>query len=87
MVEVATPAAGKVTLTIRPEQVHLSQDAGAIPATITNLVYFGTDTHAHARLSDGSAIVARIPAAEAALTIGQTVGLRFAPGAAQVLED
>ena len=87
VVGVAPHAAGKVTVTIRPEQVHLSQEAGAIPATITNLVYFGTDTHAHARLTDGSAIVARIPASEAALTIGQSVGLRFAPGAAQVLED
>lgn len=83
---------GKVTLAIRPEQVRVlaSGTGGAIPATITNWVYFGTDTHCHLVLSDGSPVVARLqsPAlGEAGLEIGKQVALQFAPGAAQVLQD
>ena len=92
----------KVTLTVRPEQIRLvppdetgAIGAGAIRATVTNLVYFGTDTHCRVALSDGSEMVIRLqsPATGeislggAGLVIGQKVGLRLAPGAAQVLED
>jgi len=84
-VPVAHTASGKVTLAIRPEHVRIA-DAG-IPATITNLVYFGTDTHAHATLSDGAQIVARVPSDAASLTMGQSVHLSFVPGAAQVLGE
>ena len=85
-------ATGAVTLTVRPEQVRLTDpaDPGAIPATVTLLVYFGTDTHVHLTLPDGAGLVARVqsPATgEAGLSQGQSVGLRFAPGAVQVLED
>jgi len=85
-------AAGKVTLAIRPEQVRVQAAASAdtIPATITNWVYFGTDTHCHLVLSDGSEVVARLqsPAmGEAGLKIGDEVAISFAPGAAQVLKD
>ena len=81
-----------MTLTVRPEQVRLSAvvEADAIPATITNLVYFGTDTHCHLALSDGTEVVARLqsPATgDAGLGLGQSVGLRFVPEAIQVLED
>jgi spermidine/putrescine transport system ATP-binding protein len=82
-VPVATTTSGKVTLAIRPEHVRIA--AEGIPATIANLVYFGTDTHAHATLSDGASIVARVPSDAAALTVGQQVHLQFAPHAAQVL--
>ena len=81
-----------VTLTVRPEQVRLAgpDEPGAIPATVTSLVYFGTDTHCHLTLTDGSEVVARLqsPATGAAgYDPGQKVALRFAPGAVQVLED
>lgn len=79
----------KVTLTVRPEQVRLDHSA-AIAATITQTVYFGTDIHCHARLSDGTEIVARLqspPSGEIGLEPGQGVRLGFVPGAAQVLED
>ncbi len=85
MVQVATITSGKVTLAIRPEHVRVAGDG--IPARINNLVYFGTDTHAHATLSDGAQVVARVPSDAVALTIGQQVHLQFAPGAAQVLGD
>ena len=81
-----------VTLTVRPEQVRLVDpaDAGALPATIQNLVYFGTDTHCHMALTDGTEVVARLqsPATgDAGLTMDAQVGIRFAPGSVQVLED
>jgi spermidine/putrescine transport system ATP-binding protein len=84
--------APRVTLTIRPEQVRLGAetDPDAIPAKITNLVYFGTDTHCHLALPDGAEVVARLqsPATgDAGLVLGQSVGLRFMPDAVQVLED
>lgn len=83
---------GRVTLTVRPEQVRLvaENEPDALPAKITNLVYFGTDTHCHLALPDGTEVVARLqsPAnGEADLAIGQRVGLRFVPEALQVLED
>ena len=86
-----TPGAA-VTLAIRPEQLRLvaADTPGALAATITNLVYFGTDTHCHLVLADGTPMVARLqsPASgEAGLSPGQAVGLMPAPGAVQVVED
>ena len=91
MIEAKTARSGAVTLAIRPEQVRIlaAGEAGAIPAKVANLVYFGTDTHYHLTLSDGAEVVARLQsgAGEDALHPGSAVALRFAPGAAQVLED
>ena len=86
------PQGQKLTLTVRPEQVRLvdAGDPGAIPAVVKNLVYFGTDTHCHMALTDGTEVVARLqsPATgDAGLTTGAQVALRFAPGSVQVLED
>jgi spermidine/putrescine transport system ATP-binding protein len=86
------PEGQRVTVTVRPEQVRLTGagEAGAIPATVKTLVYFGTDTHCHMAMSDGTEVVARLQSAatgEAGLEQGQSVGLRFEPGAVQVLED
>ncbi|MGB8815174.1 MAG: ABC transporter ATP-binding protein [Paracoccaceae bacterium] len=88
----AADRSGKVTVTIRPEQIRIAAVAepGALPATIRSWVYFGTDTHCHATLSDGSEVVVRLqsPASgDAGLERGAAVGLCFAPGAAQVLGD
>jgi spermidine/putrescine transport system ATP-binding protein len=84
--------AGKVTLTVRPEQVRLCDpsEPGALAATVTSLVYFGTDTHCHLTLADGTEVVARQQSSatgEIGLEKGQTKGLRFAQGAIQVLEE
>ena len=51
-----------VTITIRPEPVRLVDfaEAGAIPAKVTALVYFGTDTHCYMALGDGTEIIARL---------------------------
>ena len=77
-----------MTVALRPEQIRPA-DQG-LSATITQLVYFGTDMHSHARLSDGTEVVARMqtsPSGEAALHEGQAITLGFAPEAIQVLED
>ncbi|MDW4497954.1 ABC transporter ATP-binding protein [Sulfitobacter sp. D35] len=83
---------GKVTLAVRPEQVRLSPagETGSLPATISDTVYFGTDTHCHARLKDGTEVVARLqspPSGDVGLSAGSEIGLRFEPGAVQVLRE
>ena len=92
LVPAETARSGAVTLTIRPEHVRLTppEEAGAIPATLRDAVYFGTDTHYHLTLPDGVPLVARAQSGVdgvSAMTPGAAVGLRFIPGAAHVLED
>ncbi len=92
VIEVAGTGEGPATVTVRPEQVRLvpAGEAGAIAATIRDWVYFGTDTHVHLVLTDGSEVTARLqsnPSGEAGLEKGGAVGLRFAPGAAQIVGD
>jgi spermidine/putrescine transport system ATP-binding protein len=77
-----------VTLAVRPEQVRIEPD-GPVAATIDQTVYFGTDTHCHTRLGDGSEVVLRLqnpPSGETGLRAGQGVRLSFAEGAVRVLE-
>ncbi|WP_128514030.1 ABC transporter ATP-binding protein [Tabrizicola thermarum] len=82
---------GTATVCVRPEQLRLGRpEDGGITARVRSLVYFGTDTHCHLALSDGTEIVARLqsPASgEAGLTEGQEVGVTFAQGAVQRVED
>jgi len=84
-------AGGKATVSVRPEQLRLGRaEDGGLQAKVKTLVYFGTDTHCHLALGDGTEIVARLqsPATgDAGLTEGQTVGIRFAEGAVQRVED
>jgi spermidine/putrescine transport system ATP-binding protein len=82
----------KVTASIRPEQIRVIEtDApGSLPATVTESVYFGTDSHCHFALADGTEVVVRLqsPASgDVGLSRGQNVFLRFEPGALMVLED
>jgi spermidine/putrescine transport system ATP-binding protein len=81
---------GEATVSVRPEQVRLGLPSDGLKATVRALVYFGTDTHCHLALADGTEVVARLqsPASgEAGLAEGQAVGLRFAEGAVQRVED
>ena len=84
-------AGGSATVSVRPEQLRLGKaEDGGLQAKVRTLVYFGTDTHCHMALKDGTEVVARLqsPATgDAGLTVGQDVGIRFAPGAVQVVED
>lgn len=82
--------AGQVTIALRPEHVGIvpADTAGAMRATITDMIYFGTDTHYHLALADGSQVVARVQTHMAeGLTKGATVGLQITPNAVQVLDD
>ncbi len=85
-------AGANVTLTLRPEQLNLvaAGTAGSLPATVLSQVYFGTDTHVHLALKDGTEVVARVqsPASGAGkFTKGQAVGIHIVEGAAQIVED
>jgi spermidine/putrescine transport system ATP-binding protein len=54
---------GPLTLMIRPEHVALATelpDALNLTAIVEQLVFFGTDTHVHLALPDGTGLVARI---------------------------
>jgi spermidine/putrescine transport system ATP-binding protein len=91
MLDVAAPR-GPVGLAIRPEQVRVvaADTAGAIPATVASTVYFGTDTHVHVTLSDGTEVVARqqSPAAGGAeMPKGTPVGVVLTQNALQVMGD
>ncbi len=83
--------AGEVTLAVRPEYVRI-ENAGTpdtLPATVTEKVYFGTDTHYHLRLHDGAELVSRLQNArgrEDTHPVGDRVGVRWATGSAQILK-
>jgi spermidine/putrescine transport system ATP-binding protein len=82
------PRSGQVTVTVRPEQVRIG-DQG-LAATVTDTTYFGTDTHVHLALADGTVLVSRIqspPGGEIALPKGTAVAISFAPGALQLVGD
>ncbi|WP_022703035.1 ABC transporter ATP-binding protein [Pseudorhodobacter ferrugineus] len=89
-VDVTAPK-GPVTLAIRPEQVRIAGvDGGGMPATVASTVYFGTDTHLHLTLSDGTAVVARqqSPAAGGIdAPKGAQVGITLPTDALQVLGE
>ncbi len=85
------PSGAAATLAIRPEQVRLGAGGEAgLPATVSETVYFGTDTHVHARLADGAEVVVRLqspPSGEIGLSPGAAVTLRLPAEAVQVLDD
>jgi len=85
-------AGAKVTVAIRPEQIRIGASDGAdgLAATVTDSVYFGTDTHCHLALADGTEVVVRLQSSatgDAGLSRGDQVKLTFEPGALMVLED
>jgi len=90
-VEGLRAAPGATSVSVRPEQLRLGNPAdGGLQAVVKALVYFGTDTHCHLHLADGTELVARLqsPASgEAGLSEGEAAGIRFAPGAVQRMED
>ncbi len=92
VVPAQTARAGAVTLAVRPEHVQITPagEPGAMAATVRGAIYFGTDMNYRLGLADGSELEACVVSGvtgEASLAVGEQVGIRFAPGAAQVLED
>ena len=55
-------ALGKVSIVIRPEHAELveSPATGVFQGQIDNVVYFGTDTHYHLHLDDGTPFMVRL---------------------------
>jgi len=81
-----------VTAAVRPEQVRIvaADTPGSLRAVLTETVYFGTDTHCHFRLGDGTDLVARLqspPSGTIGLEEGETVAIGFVPGAVKILEE
>ena len=84
-------ADGAVTLAVRPEHVRIATQGaqGAIPATVADSVYFGTDSHVYLALDDGTEVVARLgtdASGHSGPEAGDKVFVDFAPGSVQVLE-
>lgn len=91
-----TVNAGKrITLTVRPEHaqvfpIELKADGEIIPGTLENIVYFGTDTHYHVKLSDGSMFIVRQQNSQIrddSLIQNQMVNIHFAADSARILWD
>lgn len=84
---------GPVTLMIRPEHVALATtlpEALNISATVRQLVFFGTDTHVHLALPDGSALVARVQNAlhgGRSFTEGEKIAVALPAEALRVMTD
>ncbi len=81
----------RVTAAIRPEHVRLvAPGEGALSGTVETVVYFGTDSHYHLALSDGSRVMARLQNTAGGMRHaeqGDRVGLAIAPDSVQVLRD
>ncbi|NEJ69568.1 polyamine ABC transporter ATP-binding protein [Rhizobium phaseoli] len=85
-------SSGAVTIVVRPEHLELVAPGSqqAVDATVEQIVYFGTDTHVHARLSDGTALTIRQqnrPGPKEGIAVGRTIGVTIPPRVAQILKD
>ena len=85
-------AGRRVTAALRPEHATVTADTASadIAGTMTNVVYFGTDTHYHIALDGGKPFVARsqnVRGGTADFSVGDTVGIKLQPRALQVLKD
>jgi spermidine/putrescine transport system ATP-binding protein len=82
---------GDVTVIVRPEHASITAlKDGNIAGTVENIVYFGTDTHVHLKLMDGSAFIVRqqnATGSAVAVKQGQKVGIAIAPGTARIIKD
>jgi spermidine/putrescine transport system ATP-binding protein len=86
------PAPGQgVTAAIRPEHARLvPPEESALTGTVETVVYFGTDSHYHLQLSDGSRFTARLQNSAGGMRHaerGDRVGIAIAPDSVQVLRD
>jgi spermidine/putrescine transport system ATP-binding protein len=84
------PEGPEALVMIRPEhaQVRFTAAEGALPATIAETVFVGTETRLHLRLPDGGAFIALLSNADATperLERGREVWLSVAPGTARIL--
>jgi spermidine/putrescine transport system ATP-binding protein len=82
---------GTVTVVVRPEHASLvSLKQGDFQGVISNIVYFGTDTHFHVHLDDNTDFMVRAQnsaGSDLKFSKGQKVGVAIADGTARILKD
>lgn len=83
---------GKVSIVIRPEHAELLKDqsAGVFQGQVDNVVYFGTDTHYHLKLEDGTPFMVRSQNrrdSAPVFTVGTRAGVAIKDDTVQVLLD
>ena len=86
---------GEVTVVLRPEHATLcapdQPGASQMTGTLETIVYFGTDTHYHVRLSDGESLFIlreqNKPLQTARFAEGDRVGIALEANAARVLRN
>jgi spermidine/putrescine transport system ATP-binding protein len=82
---------GDVTVVVRPENANLvSLAEGTLRGRVETIVYFGTDTHVHVRLRDGSSFILRKPnisGKSLGVARGDETGISFVAGAACLIKD
>jgi spermidine/putrescine transport system ATP-binding protein len=83
---------GTVTIVVRPEHADVVRHGqpAALTGSLSNIVYFGTDTHYHVALDGGGEFIVRHQnsrGGEFSFRQGEKVGIAFEPDAAQVLRD
>jgi spermidine/putrescine transport system ATP-binding protein len=82
---------GQVTVVVRPEHAALvGASQGQLKGLISNIVYFGTDTHFHIQLNDGTDFMVRAQnsaGSDLKFAKGQKVGVAIAEGTARILRD
>ncbi|MDQ0471734.1 ABC transporter ATP-binding protein [Labrys wisconsinensis] len=82
-------ASGAATIVVRPEHAALvPAPQGTLTGRIESSIYFGTDTHHHVKLADGTPFIVRSQSrrgAEAEFPPGTEVGIAIPDRAAQVL--
>jgi len=82
-----------VSLSVRPERIRFAEgavDGNLLTGVIERPTYLGTDTHYRVRLADGFSVLVRVQNAHGGanpVTVGDTVTLRFDPGAVVMLMD
>lgn len=93
VIEAALPAMqadrDAVTIVIRPEHAALTTaSAGTFDGILTDAIYFGTDTHYHLTLDDGTPFIVREQNSRADRLLhdkGARVGVQLGQAAAQIL--
>jgi spermidine/putrescine transport system ATP-binding protein len=82
---------GEVTVVVRPENAAICDaKKGDFAGLVENIVYFGTDTHIHLKLIDGSPFIIRqqnAGGAAAPVKVGDKVGIAVAPGTPRIIRD
>jgi spermidine/putrescine transport system ATP-binding protein len=86
---------GEITVVIRPEHAQVTAVSGKnarheLHGVLSNIVYFGTDTHFHVTLGDGTNFIVRHqnkPHQTGGLAIGDRVAITVADKAARVLRN